>query len=180
MARGDRVLIFAGGPPLEVIVKDVVDYEGAGTDGSALFLPLAEAQALLGRPGSIRHVLISNRGDEHSGAALSDEVVQTLEPVLAPLGLDVDPSKQDAIETADEQGSTFMAFFTTFGSSIAAGILLIFLVFVMLATERRGGSGSPARSGPGAVTSSRRSRSRPPTTCSPRSSARSSALPSPS
>ena len=32
-----------------------------------------------------------------------------------------------------------MAFFTTFGSfSIAAGILLIFLVFVMLATERRG------------------------------------------
>jgi putative ABC transport system permease protein len=139
VARGDRVLIFAGGPPLRVIVKDVVDYEGAGTDGSALFLPLAEAQALLGRPGSIRHVLISNRGDEHSGAALSDEVVQTLEPVLAPLGLDVDPSKQDAIETADEQGSTFMAFFTTFGSfSIAAGILLIFLVFVMLATERRG------------------------------------------
>ena len=33
-----------------MIVKDVVDYEGAGTDGSALFLPLAEAQALLGSP----------------------------------------------------------------------------------------------------------------------------------
>ena len=32
-----------------------------------------------------------------------------------------------------------MAFFTTFGSfSIAAGILLIFLIFVMLAAERRG------------------------------------------
>ena len=31
-----------------------------------------------------------------------------------------------------------MAFFTTFGSfSIAAGILLIFLIFVMLAAERR-------------------------------------------
>ena len=28
--------------------------------------------------------------------------------------------------------------FTTFGSSIAAGILLIFLIFVMLAAERRG------------------------------------------
>jgi putative ABC transport system permease protein len=31
-----------------------------------------------------------------------------------------------------------MAFFTTFGSfSIAAGVLLIFLIFVMLAAERR-------------------------------------------
>ena len=35
-----------------------------------------------------------------------------------------------------------MAFFTTFGSfSIAAGILLIFLIFVMLAAERRGRAG---------------------------------------
>ena len=37
------------------------------------------------------------------------------------------------------QGAVFMSFFTTFGSfSIAAGILLIFLIFVMLAAERRG------------------------------------------
>ena len=39
---------------------------------------------------------------------------------------------------ADEQGAAFMSIFTTFGSfSIAAGILLIFLIFVMLAAERR-------------------------------------------
>src|SRR6185312_8759461 len=43
-----------------------------------------------------------------------------------------------ALKAADEAGSAFMAFFTTFGSfSIAAGILLIFLIFVMLAAERR-------------------------------------------
>ena len=49
------------------------------------------------------------------------------------------PSKQDAIDDADQAGTAFMAFFTTFGSfSIAAGILLIFLIFVMLAAERRG------------------------------------------
>ena len=47
--------------------------------------------------------------------------------------------KQDAIEDADAAGNAFMAFFTTFGTfSIAAGILLIFLIFVMLAAERRG------------------------------------------
>ena len=120
-------------------MKDVVRYEGAGADGSAVLLPLVKAQALLGRLDKARHVLVSNRGDEWSGVGLTDEVVQTLTPVLGPLGLEVDPSKEDALETADVQGSTFMAFFTTFGSfSIAAGILLIFLVFVMLATERRG------------------------------------------
>jgi putative ABC transport system permease protein len=59
--------------------------------------------------------------------------------VAADLGLEVQTVKQDAIETADEQGAMFVAFFTTFGTfSIAAGILLIFLIFVMLAAERRG------------------------------------------
>jgi putative ABC transport system permease protein len=137
--RGDRLLIYAGGPALRVTVKDIVRYEGAGTADSALFLPLAEAQALMGRPDQVRHVLISNRGDEWAGTAVTDEVVDRLTPVLAPQGLEVDPSKSDAVEAADVQGGAFMAFFTTFGSfSIAAGILLIFLVFVMLATERRG------------------------------------------
>ena len=40
---------------------------------------------------------------------------------------------------ADKAGNAFMSLFTTFGTfSIAAGILLIFLIFVMLAAERRG------------------------------------------
>src|SRR6185503_19468489 len=50
-----------------------------------------------------------------------------------------DNTKQDALEQADAGGAMFMSLFTTFGSfSIAAGILLIFLIFVMLAAERRG------------------------------------------
>jgi putative ABC transport system permease protein len=139
VGRGDTIVILAGSDQVPATVADIVSYEGAGTDGSAVMLPLAKAQGFLGRLDQARHILVSNRGDEWSGVALTDEVVQTLAPVLDPLGLDADPSKQDALETADVQGSTFMAFFTTFGSfSIAAGILLIFLVFVMLATERRG------------------------------------------
>ena len=136
---GDRLQGFLGGPALRIIVKDVVRYEGAGTSESALFIPLDEAQALMGRPGQVRHVLISNRGDEWSGAGVTDAVVERLSPILRPLDLDIDASKSDAIEAADVEGAAFMAFFTTFGSfSIAAGILLIFLVFVMLAAERRG------------------------------------------
>ena len=65
-------------------------------------------------------------------------MIARLRPTLSRLGLEADNSKQDALETADEQGAAFMSMFTTFGSfSIAAGILLIFLIFVMLAAERR-------------------------------------------
>ena len=78
-----------------------VDYDGVGTDGPALLLPLGEAQAFLARKGVVKHVLISNRGDEISGAAHTDEVVRLLSPTLGPLGLEADPAKQDALEGAD-------------------------------------------------------------------------------
>src|SRR4029078_5623795 len=74
-----------------------------------------------------------------SGVTLSDDVAQKLGPTLQAHQLEIKTIKQHALETAAEAGSAFMAFFTTFGSfSIAAGILLIFLIFVMLAAERRG------------------------------------------
>ena len=57
---------------------------------------------------------------------------------LAPLGLELQDVKRDGLELADEQGDVFMSIFTTFGSfSIVAGVLLIFLIFVMLSAERR-------------------------------------------
>jgi putative ABC transport system permease protein len=136
---GARIVVFAAGVPHELLVRDVVDFEGTGTADSALLVPLATGQGLFDHPGEIRAVLVSNRGDEFGGAELSDEVVALLEPVAADLGLEIQPLKQDALEAADEAGAAFVAFFTTFGTfAIAAGILLIFLVFVMLAAERRG------------------------------------------
>ena len=83
--------------------------------------------------------MISNSGDELTGAELTDEVAAIVDPVVTPVGLEVDPVKQDALEAADAEGNAMMALFTTFGSfSIFAGALLIFLIFVMLAAERRG------------------------------------------
>ena len=91
------------------------------------------------RKGQVRHVLISNLGDETGGVRHTDEITKLLEPTLARYGLELDPVKRDALEAADEQGNAFMSLFTTFGSfSIFAGFLLIFLIFVMLAAERRG------------------------------------------
>jgi putative ABC transport system permease protein len=137
--RGDRVRVFAGDRRTSFRVRAIVEFDGTGTDGSALMLPLRSAQTFLGEPHRIKAILVSNRGDATSGAARTDDVVRRLQRALEPLGLQAATTKQDALELADTTGATFMSIFTTFGSfSIAAGILLIFLIFVMLAAERRG------------------------------------------
>ena len=136
---GDVVRVFAGQSVLKARVRAIVSYDGGGSAKSTLLLPLAAAQPLLGHPGEIKEVLISNRGDAEGGATRSDQVVRQLRPTLRELGLEARTVKKDALDEADKAGSAFMSFFTTFGSfSIAAGILLIFLIFVMLAAERRG------------------------------------------
>ena len=136
---GDVVLVYAGGEPVRMRVRDLVEFDGAGTADASLLMSLDGAQQLYSRPGEIRMILVSNRGDDIGGAALSDDVVALLEPVARSYDLEVQTLKADAIEDADAAGNAFMTFFTTFGTfSIAAGILLIFLIFVMLAAERRG------------------------------------------
>jgi putative ABC transport system permease protein len=138
-ARGHTLSLFAEGDSFRARVRAIVDYKGAGTDGAALIMPLSAAQEVLDRTGEIKHVLISNRGDELTGAALTDEVTAAVNKTLKPFALEADPVKQDALEAADAEGNAFMSVFTTFGSfSIFAGALLIFLIFVMLAAERRG------------------------------------------
>jgi len=131
---GDTVAILVGDKRATMHVRAVVGYAGGGTDGNGLLMPLARAQHLLGVPGLVRAVFVANK----DGAGATDAVVARLAPTLAPLALEADKTKQDALETADKTGAAFMSLFTTFGSfSIAAGILLIFLIFVMLAAERR-------------------------------------------
>ena len=136
---GDMVIAYPAGNPAYLKVRDVVEFKGAATADAAVLVPLQDAQIFYGRFHDVLGVMISNRGTGASAVALSDEVAQKLQPTLQAHALEVKTIKQDAIEAADEAGSAFMAFFTTFGSfSIAAGILLIFLIFVMLAAERRG------------------------------------------
>ncbi|HEY4632852.1 MAG TPA: ABC transporter permease, partial [Candidatus Limnocylindrales bacterium] len=135
---GDRVRILAGDHLVTVDVAGIVDYHGVGTDESAVIVPLASAQSLLGHAGQVNHILVSNTGSETAGASLTARVEPALDRAVAALGLDAQPAKHDGLEAADAAGNAFVQLFTTFGSfSMAAGVLLIFLIFVMLATERR-------------------------------------------
>jgi putative ABC transport system permease protein len=131
---GDRLRVLAGTRRATVRVRAVVRYAGAAAVDAGVMLPLGAAQKLLGKPGQIGAIFVANRG----GVGKSAAVVALLKPTVSPLGLETDPTKHDFLKTADESGAAFMSLFTTFGSfSIAAGILLIFLIFVMLAAERR-------------------------------------------
>jgi putative ABC transport system permease protein len=138
-SAGDRIRLYAEGGSIDARVRAIVDYKGTGTDGPALLMPLDAAQTILHRDGQIRYVMISALGGALDGAARTDEVIAAVNPTLKPLGLEADPVKQDALDEADAEGNAFMSVFTTFGSfSIFAGAMLIFLIFVMLAAERRG------------------------------------------
>jgi putative ABC transport system permease protein len=131
---GDRVRILTGNRAETSVVRAVVDYQGAATSDYGVLMPLRRAQTLLDKPDLIDGVYVANRG----GVGASDQVVRALAPTVAALGLETDKTRLNALNAADTVGAAFVSFFTTFGSfSIAAGILLIFLIFVMLAAERR-------------------------------------------
>jgi putative ABC transport system permease protein len=133
-APGDILQVLSGNRAATATVKAIVRYDGVGTDGAAVLMPLHAAQQFLGKPGLAKAIFVSNAG----GVSGTDQAMRVLKPEAARLGLEADNTKQDALEQADAGGAMFMSFFTTFGSfSIAAGILLIFLIFVMLAAERR-------------------------------------------
>jgi putative ABC transport system permease protein len=137
---GDRILVLIGSHATTARVAAVVRYDGNGsaTGKGAVLMPLRRAQLLLGHPGKVPAVIVSNRGGAVGGAKYTDDVVRELTPAIAPLGLEATSLKQDLLDMANKTGNAFMSMFTTFGSfSIAAGILLIFLIFVMLAAERR-------------------------------------------
>jgi putative ABC transport system permease protein len=131
---GDTLRVLAGKTALTVRVKEVRRYSGGAAPASGLLISLPTAQRLFGKPRMVDSFLVGNT----HGVAATDSVIAALKPTLAGLGLEADNSRQDFIKAADQQGAAFMSLFSTFGSfSIAAGVLLIFLIFVMLAAERR-------------------------------------------
>ena len=132
---GDAVQLLSGNSVSTARVKAIVRYAGGGTDGAGVLMPLPSAQSLLGKTDMVNALFVSNT----HGVAGTDAVMKLLQPRVQPIGLEADNTKQDALDQANAAGAAFMAFFTTFGSfSISAGILLIFLIFVTLAAERRG------------------------------------------
>ena len=93
---------------------------------------------VLGRSGDADVIAVTNVGGVRSGLDRSDAIEAKLIEALAGRPYEVNPLKADEIEFAQLIGSVFTTVFVLFGLfSIAAGILLIFLIFIMLAAERK-------------------------------------------
>jgi putative ABC transport system permease protein len=138
VGQGDTVQAFLGRQPTSLEVAAIYE-KGANPAGElSMVMSLAELQQLTGNEGSLNSVLVTNRGGDIGGAEHTDAVTSALEPALKETGLEAVPVKRDALEEADQLGSMFSSIFLLFGQfSIGAGILLIFLIFVMLAAERK-------------------------------------------
>jgi putative ABC transport system permease protein len=135
---GDALLAYLGATPTTLRVAGVYASGAYPAGERSAVMSLAQLQAVVGHPGEINLVLVSNRGDAIGGNAQTDAVMNALDPALAGSGLKASPVKQDALKEADSLGAMFSSIFLLFGQfSVAAGIMLIFLIFVMLAAERK-------------------------------------------
>jgi putative ABC transport system permease protein len=134
---GDIVTLYWENNPIEKTVAAIAkDTVLSGTTG--LSIPLSDLQTLTGKTDLISAVAISNTGGVRDGLGSTDAVVDGLQATLAGTGLGVAPIKQDAVDEAKKTSTLFTAIFLILGLfSVAAGILLIVLIFTMLAAERR-------------------------------------------
>jgi putative ABC transport system permease protein len=143
---GDTLQVFVAGNPALFRVVDIVKdkyitgaittEEGQSQDGMVTRLDVA--QRLFDREGEVDFIGISNRGGVRDGMALSDTVAPKVEAALTNPNLSVEKIKQDTVEMAELIGNVMSTMFLVLGLfSIAAGILLIFMIFVMLAAERK-------------------------------------------
>ena len=135
---GSQVLIFFDNQPIPFSVEGIYVNGGYAIGEESAMLPLARLQTLVEQPGKISPIFISNTGGITSGVEHTAAVVGDLEILAEELNLTIDEVKKDGLEEADEVGGQFAAIFLLFGNfSIIAGVLLIFLIFVMLAAERK-------------------------------------------
>src|SRR5918998_1769946 len=105
---------------------------------TSMVMTLEDLQELVEEGGRINEILITHRGPAVEGGKYTDTTVDRIDPILSANDLVADPVKKDAIDQADSRGETFSTLFVLFGQfSVAAGMLLIFLIFVMLAAERK-------------------------------------------
>ncbi|MDY6834746.1 MAG: FtsX-like permease family protein [Chloroflexota bacterium] len=138
VSTGDSIQAFLSPEPTLLTIAGIYEKGGTPSEGTSMVMPLSEVQTLMNTQETINIILITNKGDAIDGAEYTDAVMTALETTIEGTTLEAEPVKRDVLDAADEAGSMFSSIFLMLGQfSIAAGILLIFLIFVMLAAERK-------------------------------------------
>jgi putative ABC transport system permease protein len=136
--KGGEVDAVLGARPAKLQVAGIYERGANPASDTSMVMPLDELQKLTGNEGRINEVIITHKGASVEGGAHTSATVEALKPLLKDNDLKADPIKKDALKQADDVGKNISSIFLLFGQfSTAAGILLIFLIFVMLAAERK-------------------------------------------
>jgi putative ABC transport system permease protein len=154
----DIISVYIDGRHREAVVVGVVKDEQASgvlgnfddtTRAGGIVLPLPTVQNWTKHKGEVNYISLALKGDVRSTVGdQADAAAERLSGFLtSPEGIslvglgsamDVETVKADDVEEAEELGNIFTTFFLIVGLfSIAAGIMLIFMIFVMLAAERK-------------------------------------------
>ena len=145
---GDRLTIFFANQPYEFIVAGIIvdNAMTAVTDGAdastagGVVTSLERWREITGEGDRIDLIAVSALGGVRDSLDLIDPLEVRIDAYLESSGepMQVIFTKKDFIELAELIGALFVTIFIVFGLfSIAAGVMLIFLTFVMLAAERR-------------------------------------------
>ncbi len=141
---GDTLQVWVQNQPHDFRVADVVqDRLLTGTRSSelreGLVTRLDTLHRLFGHE-SVDFIAISNTGGVRDTLGLTAKVEAEVRALVQRAGLDMDfgNSKKDGVDLAETLGNFMTTFFLVLGLfSIGAGILLIIMIFVMLAAERK-------------------------------------------
>ena len=79
---GDTLTMFLQDGTYDLSVEAIASDGGLAGDDETILLSLPQAQAFFDHPGEVNSILVSNRGDERSGADLSEDVTEHLRSLL--------------------------------------------------------------------------------------------------
>ena len=141
---GDTVQFWVNNEQHEFKILDIVKdrvLTGVANDEhkEGIVTRLDTLQKLFGHE-RVSFIAISNLGGVRDSVALTDSVENDLRGIIQNnnLRLGLGDSKDDGIRTAEQVGNFMATFFMILGLfSIGAGVLLIIMIFVMLAAERK-------------------------------------------
>ena len=145
---GDVVTVFFDNEPhefevagvIEDVLSDIQIFSPFPT-GGAIVTSLETARTVAGRPDEVDFIGVSVNGGVRDTLELTERVEEAVDDYLASdaaIPAEIQLTKTQLVNIAELIGSVFVSFFVLFGLfSIAAGVLLIFLIFIMLAAERR-------------------------------------------
>jgi putative ABC transport system permease protein len=141
---GEVLQVYIDNQPHDFKVVDVVKDRiltgvGQQDNDQGLVTRLDTLQGLFGHK-ELSFIAISSKGGVRDTANLTAPVETRLQEVIDQnqLALAIGKSKQDSVDLAEDVGNIMTSIFLIFGLfSIGAGVLLIIMIFVMLAAERR-------------------------------------------